>query len=107
MQELEDMMKDPKIEEEISDKAVRRANQERKIRDYFTQQIYNYCRINKISIGEMGVEEVEQLTDNLSPTNKQLFLEQFELALRTQRWKSLKRIEEHGKSLFLKQRQQW
>lgn len=47
MQELSDMMKTQKKEEEIDDRLVQRAIYERQVRNYFNNQIHIYLRTNK------------------------------------------------------------
>jgi hypothetical protein len=44
MQELSDMMKVDKRQEEIDDRLVQKAIRERQVRDYFNNQIHAYLR---------------------------------------------------------------
>ena len=47
MQELSDMMKVQKTQEEIDDRLVLKAIREKQVRDYFNKQIHTYLRTNQ------------------------------------------------------------
>lgn len=61
MEELEDMMKDEQYQEEISDRLLQKAIQERKIREIMNAKIYKYLVANKKPIGEVTKEDLDTI----------------------------------------------
>lgn len=103
MEELGEMMKDEVKQEEISDNLLQKAVQERNIKLIMNDQIYNYCRKNKIHLGEMSMEDLNKISDGYPEKYQQLLMKQVMQALRTNRGKPLSRIKEHHKSILLDQ----
>lgn len=101
MQELSDMVKTQYREDEIDDKLVQRQMRERKVRDLFNNQIYTYLRIHKKTIGELTMEDYDEMTRSYNTRQKQVFQEQLMKAMKTNRGKPISRIKEHNKSILL------
>ena len=103
LEELGDMMKDEVKQEEISDKLLEKAVQERNLKLIMNDNIYNYCRKNKIHLGEITMEDLNKISENYPEKYQQLLMNQFMQALKTNRGKPLSRIKEHHKSILLDQ----
>ena len=101
MSELEDMMKDERIQQSISDKLLEKSVQERKIRLILTEQIYSYLRKNNKKLWELNREDLNNMTENYAPKYQQRMMQQVMKALRTNRWKPISWIKENHKSILL------
>lgn len=103
MQELHDMMKSTEEMEEISDRLLEKEIYERKVRDYFNQQIHSYLRTKQKSMWELDMKDLSEMTERYNSRQKQVFMEQLMQAMRVNRGKSIKWIKEHNKSILLNQ----
>ena len=101
MSELEDMMKDERIQQSISDKLLEKSVQERNIRLILTEQIYSYLRKNNKKLWELNREDLNNMTENYAPKYQQRMMQQVMKALRTNRWKPISWIKENHKSILL------
>ena len=85
MRELHDMMKPQEEREEIDDRLLEKTIHERRVRDYFNQQIYTYLRTNHRSLGEIDTKDLEKMTEGYNTKQRQVFMEQLMGAMRTNR----------------------
>lgn len=103
MQELSDMMKVDKRQEEIDDRLVQKQIREREVREYFNNQIHVYLRTKKKGMGQLDMADYNEMTKNYNTRQKQVFMDQLLKAMQTNRGKSIKRIKENNKSILLNQ----
>lgn len=103
MQELSDMMKVQKTQEEIDDRLVQKAIRERQVREYFNNQIRTYLRSKKKWMGQLDMADYNEMTKNYNTRQKQVFMDQLLKAMQTNRGKPIKRIKENNKSVLLNQ----
>ena len=103
MQELSDMMKNQKKEEEIDDRLVQRAIRERQVRNYFNNQIHTYLRTNKKGMWQLDLGDYNKMTAWYTSRQKQVFMEQLLKSMQTNRGKPIKWIRENNKSVLLNQ----
>lgn len=103
MQELHDMMKPEQHQEEISTRLLEKTLHERRVRDYFNEQIRMYLRTNHKWIWELDQKDLAEMTKDYNTKQRQVFMDQLLKAMQTNRWKPIKRIKEHNKSVLLNQ----
>jgi hypothetical protein len=103
MEEIDDLLSNKWEREEISDRLLQAELRKDKLRGYFNETIYTYLRKTKKPIGEIDLEDYNAMTEWCNPKQKQLFMEQFLKALKTNRGKSLQWIKENNKSILLNQ----
>lgn len=103
MRELHDMMKPQQQQEEISTRLLEKTLYERKVRDYFNEQIRTYLRTNHKGMWQLDKDDLEEMTKDYNTKQKQVFMDQLLKAMQTNRWKPIKRIKEHNKSVLLNQ----
>lgn len=103
MQELSDMMKVQKTQEEIDDRLVQKAIRERQVREYFNNQIRTYLRSKKKWMGQLDMADYNEMTKDYNTRQKQVFMDQLLKAMQTNRGKPIKRIKENNKSVLLNQ----
>ena len=103
MRELHDMMKPQNEREEISTKLLEKTIYERNVRNYFNEQIRTYLRTNHKGMWELDMKDLNEMTKNYNTKQKQVFMEQLMASMRTNRWKPIKWIKEHNKSVLLNQ----
>lgn len=103
MQELSDMMKVQNTQEEIDDRLLQAKIREERVRNYFNNQIHTYLRKNKKGMWRLDLSDYNKMTEGYTSKQKQVFMEQLLKAMQTNRWKPIKRIREHNKSILLNQ----
>ena len=103
MEEIDDLLSNKWEREEISDRLLQAELRKDKLRVYFNEMIYTYLRKTKKPIGEIDLEDYNVMTEWCNSKQKQLFMEQFLKALKTNRGKSLQWIKENNKSILLNQ----
>lgn len=103
MQELSDMMKVQKTQEEIDDRLVQKAIRERQVREYFNNQIHTYLRSKKKWMGQLDMADYNEMTKDYNTRQKQVFMDQLLKAMQTNRGKPIKWIKENNKSVLLNQ----
>ena len=103
MQELSELVSNQRRIDEIDEKLLHAQTRERQVRDYFNKQIYAYLRTNHKSIGELSMEDFNNMTRSYNTRQKQVFQEQLIKAMKTNRGKPISRIKEHNKSVLLNQ----
>jgi hypothetical protein len=103
MDELADMMVDNERQEEISDRLLQKAVQERNIRLILNDRIHTFIRKENKHIGEINKADFDRLSEGLPEHYQGLLMQQFMRALKTNRGKSIQRIRENHKSVLLDQ----
>lgn len=103
LDELADMMKDEPYHEEISDKLLQKAVQERNVKLIMNDHIYSYCKKNKIHIGNFSKDDLEKIGEMYPEAYQNMLMKQVMQILRTNRWKPIQWIKEHHKSVLLDQ----
>ena len=103
LDELADMMKDEPYHEEISDKLLQKAVQERNVKLIMNDNIYSYCKKNNKHIGTLTKDDLNKIGENYPEAYQNLLMKQMMQVLKTNRGKSLKWIKENHKSILLDQ----
>ena len=103
MDELAEMMVDNERQEEISDRLLQKAVQERNIRLILNDRIHTFIRKENKHIGEINKDDFNRLSEGLPEHYQGLLMQQFMRALKTNRGKSIQRIRENHKSVLLDQ----
>lgn len=103
MRELHDMMKDETQQEEISTRLLEQTLHERKVRNFFNEQIRTYLRMNHKGMWQLDMSDYNEMTKNYNTRQKQVFMDQLLKAMQTNRGKPIKWIKEHNKSVLLNQ----